>query len=92
MRAKSLEMTMPSYEICYIDRAGSLTGKIAVQCASSKDAAILAHAMKFREWLEVEVWEGEKLIYERPAVPSREANPAAREQVLSFRRFVPCHA
>ena len=92
MGAKSLEMTMPSYEICYIDRAGSFAGKIAVQCANSKDAAILAHAMKFREWLQVEVWEGEKLIYERPAAPSRKVNPAARDRVSSFRRFVPCHA
>lgn len=57
---------MPHYEICYTDHRGALVGKISAQCANSTQAAILAHAMKFRQWLKMEVWEGESLIYERP--------------------------
>jgi hypothetical protein len=57
---------MPHYEICYTDRQGALVGKISAGCSNATQAAIFAHAMKFREWLKVEVWEGETLIYERP--------------------------
>ena len=58
---------MPNYEICYVD-AGSLVGTISTECASPKQAAILAHALKFRDCVQVEVWEGEKLTYVRPAM------------------------
>ena len=58
---------MPNYEICYVD-GGSLVGTISTECASPKQAAILAHALKFREFVQVEVWQGEKLTYVRPAM------------------------
>jgi hypothetical protein len=53
---------MLNYEICYTDRRGALVGKISAECSSRTHAAVLAHAMKFRKWLGVEVWEGERLI------------------------------
>lgn len=68
---------MLNYEICYTDRRGALVGKISAECASRTHAAVLAHAMKFREWLSVEVWEGERLIYERPTPCGSTVRPVA---------------
>ena len=65
---------MPNYEICYVD-GGSLVGTISTECASPKQAAILAHALKFREFVQVEVWQGEKLTYVRPAMSPAQAAP-----------------
>jgi hypothetical protein len=59
---------MPHFEICYVDNSGSLVGTIATECASPKQAAILAHALKFRESLQVEVWHDDRLAYVRPAM------------------------
>ena len=67
---------MLNYEICYTDRRGALVGKISTDCANRTHAAVLAHAMKFRKWLGVEVWEGEKLIYERPTPVALQSVPA----------------
>jgi hypothetical protein len=63
---------MPNFDVCYVDRSGSLIGKISMKCAGPKEAAILAHAMKFRKWLRVEVWEGDELIYRRPTAHASE--------------------
>jgi hypothetical protein len=59
---------MPHFEICYVDDAGSLVGTISTECANPKQAAILAHALKFRDALQVEVWDGDRLTYNRPAM------------------------
>ena len=67
---------MLNYEICYTDRRGALVGKISAECASRTHAAVLAHAMKFRKWLGVEVWDGERLIYERPTPSLVQSIPA----------------
>src|ERR1700748_1551278 len=40
------ELPMPEYEITYRHDDGSLTAKIETQCATDKEAKILAHAMK----------------------------------------------
>jgi hypothetical protein len=57
---------MPAYEINYRHGDGSLTAKIETQCASDKEAKILAHAMKMEGAHQLEVWHGETLIYARP--------------------------
>lgn len=57
---------MPEYEITYRHNDGSLTAKIETQCATDKDAKILAHAMKVDGARQFEVWQGDTLIYARP--------------------------
>jgi hypothetical protein len=57
---------MPAYEIIYRHDDGSLTAKIETHCASDKDAKILAHAMKMDGAHQLEVRQGETLIYSRP--------------------------
>ncbi|HEY5347111.1 MAG TPA: hypothetical protein VIJ72_02880 [Rhizomicrobium sp.] len=57
---------MPAYEICYLDRDGALTYKFSANCAEDKHAKVLAHAMKLPACKQLEVWTGEKLIYQRP--------------------------
>ena len=57
---------MPAYEINYRHGDGSLTAKIETHCASDKEAKILAHAMKMEGAHQLEVWQGETLIYARP--------------------------
>jgi hypothetical protein len=57
---------MPEYEITYRHDDGSLTAKIETQCATDKDAKILAHAMKVDGARQFEVWQGDTLIYSRP--------------------------
>ena len=78
---------MLNYEICYTDRRGALVGKISAECASRRHAAILAHAMKFRKWLGVEVWEGEWLIYERPTPTGVQSIPALPLRHRPLRNF-----
>lgn len=60
------EDTMPSYEIYYRDQGGRLVEKFSVHCASSKQAKIMAHAMKAHPFAEIEVWLDDALVYERP--------------------------
>jgi hypothetical protein len=57
---------MQAYEINYLNNDGSLAAKFSTQCASDKDAKILAHAMKMAAEFRIEVWAGKTLIYARP--------------------------
>lgn len=57
---------MPAYEITYRHDDGSLTAKIETHCASDKEAKILAHAMKMQGAHQLEVRQGDTLIYARP--------------------------
>jgi len=61
---------MPAYEINYLKDDGSLAAKLAAQCASDKDAKVLAHAMKMASGFKIEVWNGKSLIYARPEKPT----------------------
>lgn len=58
---------MPSFEIYYRDRDGVLVEKLSVRCATPMQAKIMAHAMKVRPFTEIEVWEDDALVYQRPA-------------------------
>jgi len=57
---------MPEYEFNYRHSDGSLACKVSAICGDERQAKILAHAMKEREFKTLEVWEGETLVYERP--------------------------
>ncbi|HEX3673730.1 MAG TPA: hypothetical protein VHU87_05605 [Rhizomicrobium sp.] len=57
---------MTAYEINYLRDDGSLAAKFSAQCASDKDAKVLAHAMKLARAFQIEVWNGRTLIYARP--------------------------
>ena len=57
---------MPSFEIYYREQDGRLVEKFSVRCASPLKAKIMAHAMKFHPSSEIEIWQGDLLIYERP--------------------------
>lgn len=62
----SREDAMPSFEIYYRDTDGTLIEKFAVHCASPLHAKIMAHAMKDRPFTQIEIWNGDALVYERP--------------------------
>lgn len=64
---------MTSYEICYLNEDGSLNARIATECANDMQAKILAHAMKAAGSARIEVWDGVRLIYERPVTIRAEA-------------------
>jgi hypothetical protein len=65
-------MAMTNYEICYLNEDGSLNARIATECSNDMQAKILAHAMKAVGSKRIEVWDGVRLIYERPAtIPAR---------------------
>ena len=64
---------MPTYEICYMNDDGSLACTLAAMCRDDKHAKVLAHAMKLSVYRRFEVWQGRKLVYERP----RHFGPAA---------------
>ncbi len=57
---------MLDFEIHYRDPKGALLDKLSVSCATPMHAKILAHAMKTRPFGEIEVWLGDRLVYERP--------------------------
>jgi hypothetical protein len=61
-----MEDAMPSFEIYYRDRDGTLVEKFSFRCATPMQAKIMAHAMKARPFTEIEVWQGDALVYERP--------------------------
>lgn len=57
---------MPNFEIYYRAPNGKLIEKFSVDCASSMQAKIMAHAMNARPFAEIEVWQEDALVYERP--------------------------
>ncbi len=57
---------MPNYEIFYRDCDGKLVEKFSFRCATPMQAKIMAHAMKARPFTMIEVWHGDRLVYERP--------------------------
>jgi hypothetical protein len=61
-----LEDPMPAYEICYKDDSGNLARAFSVKFDSELRAKILAHALKPQECRQLEVWDGDRLIYSRP--------------------------
>ncbi len=62
----SREDAMPSFEIYYRDRDGTLFEKLSVRCSTPTQAKVMAHAMKTHPFAEIEVWQGDELVYERP--------------------------
>ncbi len=60
---------MPQYEICYVDETGALLGAFFMACAGDTQARVLAHAMRLDGTRHFEVWDGARLVYERPATP-----------------------
>ena len=54
---------MPAYEICYKDDSGNLARAFSVKFDSELRAKILAHAMKPQDCRQLEVWDGDRLIY-----------------------------
>jgi hypothetical protein len=78
-----MELPMPAYEIIYRHDDGSLTAKIETHCASDKEAKILAHAMKMDGAHQLEVRQGETLIYSRPQDLSQKI-PISVESRLSL--------
>ena len=57
---------MPAYEICYKDDSGNLARAFSVKFDSELRAKILAHALKPQDCRQLEVWDGNKLVYSRP--------------------------
>ena len=57
---------MTSYDIRYLNAAGTLKAKIATECANDVHAKVLAHAMMADGARRIEVWDGPTLVYERP--------------------------
>jgi hypothetical protein len=57
---------MRNYEICYLKEDGTVSATFSASCLNEQQAKILAHAMKLNGFLRMEVWDGQKLVYERP--------------------------
>ena len=57
---------MPSYDIRYLNDDGTLAAKVAAECADDTKAKVLAHAMKRKGFVRMEVWDGDSLVYQRP--------------------------
>lgn len=69
---------MPAYEIYYLKNDGAFAAALSATCRDDKEAKILAHAMKLAATRRIEVWDGERLVYERPErLPARGALPFA---------------
>lgn len=73
---------MPSYEICYMNRDGSLACTLSAMCRDDVHAKVLAHAMKVSAYKRFEVWRDKSLVYERPqlfgpaaCIPDAELSP-----------------
>ena len=58
---------MPQYDICYLKDDGSFAAGVSTSCNNDQQAKILAHAMKLAATRRIEVWDGERLVYERPS-------------------------
>jgi hypothetical protein len=65
----SKEPRMNPYEINYLKHDGSLAAKFTTQCSDDTQAKVLAHAMKLDGARQIEVWQGQTLIYTRPQHP-----------------------
>jgi hypothetical protein len=74
-------IVMPTYEICYLDRNGTLRAKFSAMCEGTIKAKVLAHAMKPHQIARLEVWRGATLVYARPQWPA----PVAMEFVPGAR-------
>ncbi len=59
---------MPAYEIHYLNDAGELAYKFTADVDSDGRAKVLAHAMKLPSAKRIEVWNGDDLVYARPAI------------------------
>jgi hypothetical protein len=66
MAKSSRKLTMPAYEICYMNDNGSLACTLAAMCKDDVHAKVLAHAMRISGSKRFEVWRDRKLVYERP--------------------------
>jgi hypothetical protein len=74
---------MPSYDIRYLNTDGSLAAAVTAECAGDLQAKVLAHAMKRKGFVRLEVWDGGHLVYERPqrAHACRRALPSPLKSV-----------
>lgn len=57
---------MRNYEICYLNEDGTVSATFSANCDTDQQAKILAHAMKMGGFRRMEVWDGQKLVYQRP--------------------------
>jgi hypothetical protein len=57
---------MPNYDIRYLAEDGSVTAKVAAECANDLQAKVMAHALMAHGAKRIEVWDGPTLVYERP--------------------------
>lgn len=60
---------MPNFEIYYRNSEGKLVEKFSVRCATPLQAKVMAHAMKAYPFAEIEIWQDDALVYERPERP-----------------------
>jgi len=61
---------MPSYDICYLNPDGTVAAKLQAECASDREAKILAHALKEKGQKRIKVWTAtdKHLVYQRPLI------------------------
>jgi hypothetical protein len=57
---------MRNYDICYLNDDGTVSATFSANCRDEQQAKILAHAMKLNGFQRMEVWDGQKLVYQRP--------------------------
>lgn len=62
---------MPNYDILYLDAQGKVASKVVAECASDREAKILAHALKASSHKGLKIRTGleHKLVYQRPMAP-----------------------
>jgi hypothetical protein len=70
---------MPTYDIHYFTRSGTLALKFSTICIDDTRAKIIAHAMKLPECKKFEVWTDGSLVYQRPSEPVSELYQISRE-------------
>ncbi len=63
---------MQCYDVQYLDLYGKLVDKFSICCDTVVQAKIMAHALKAHPFGQIEVWQGDALVYERPERFSRE--------------------
>jgi len=72
---------MPTYDIHYFTRGGTLALKFSTICIDDTRAKIIAHAMKLPECKKFEVWTDGSLVYQRPSQPVSELYQVSREPI-----------